>query len=88
MPELTRVMASTADSHGWRRSLRNQIVILLCAKLALLSFLWMMFFSPSHRIAADSNATSQRFGVADQRAPNPSSGASSTNPLSRRFQRD
>jgi uncharacterized membrane protein len=76
------------DPRGWRRTLRKKMMLLMCVKLALLALLWALFFSPSHRIAADSNATGRRFGVADQRAPDPSDGASTAGPLSRRSLRD
>lgn len=89
MRDPTLVMRSaTVDSRDWRRSLRKKIIWLTGAKLALLTLLWVLFFSPSHRIAADSNATGQRFGIAAQRAPNPSDGVSVPSSLSRRSQRD
>jgi hypothetical protein len=51
----------------WHRAMRWRIAVLLCGKLALLTLLWALFFSPSHRIAVDSAATSDHFGVSDGR---------------------
>jgi hypothetical protein len=47
----------------WQRAMRWNIAGLLFVKLALLTLLWALFFSPSHRIAVGSTATSDRFGV-------------------------
>jgi hypothetical protein len=52
----------------WQRAMRWKIAGLLCGKLALLTLLWALCFSPSHRIAVDSTATSDRFGVSDGRS--------------------
>jgi hypothetical protein len=52
----------------WQRAMRWKIAGLLCGKLALLTLLWALFFSPSHRIAVGSTATSDRFGVSDGRS--------------------
>ncbi len=49
----------------WQRAMRWRIAGLLCLKLVLLALLWALFFSPAHRIAVDSAATSDRFGVSD-----------------------
>jgi hypothetical protein len=68
--------SATVDSQRWQHAMRWKIALLMCAKLALLTLLWALFFSPSHRIAVDSDATSDRFGVADARAHRPSGGAS------------
>jgi hypothetical protein len=38
--------------------LTREIAILLCAKLAALTLLYFLFFSPSHRITADAPTTS------------------------------
>jgi hypothetical protein len=38
--------------------LSREIAILLCAKLAALTLLYFLFFSPSHRVAVDAPATS------------------------------
>lgn len=38
--------------------LSREIAILLCAKLAALTLLYFLFFSPSHRITADVPTTS------------------------------
>jgi hypothetical protein len=73
---------------GWRKPLRNKIVLLMCAKLVLLTLLWALFFAPWQRIAADSNATGRRLGVDNLRAPNEPGGAPTANPLIRRSQRD
>jgi hypothetical protein len=56
---------ATDGSMEWQRAMRWKIAGLLCAKLALLTLLWTLFFSPSHRIAVDSVATSERFGISD-----------------------
>lgn len=45
---------------------------MLCVKLALLTLLWALFFSPSHRIAVNSAATSDRFAVSDGQPVGPS----------------
>jgi hypothetical protein len=47
----------------WQRAMRWKIAGLLCGKLALLTLLWALFFSPSHRSAVDSAAAGDRFGV-------------------------
>jgi hypothetical protein len=52
----------------WQRAIRWTIAGLLCVKVALLTLLWALFFSPSHRVAVDSSATSVRFGVSDGRS--------------------
>ena len=83
MPDLP-----AADFQGWRKTLARKIVWLMCAKLALLILLWALFFSPSHRIVADSNATGERFGVAVLHAPASSDRTSIATPPSRRSQRD
>ncbi|HVU22356.1 MAG TPA: hypothetical protein VHE09_16620 [Rhizomicrobium sp.] len=38
--------------------LSREITVLLCAKLAALTVLYFLFFSPSHRVTADAPATS------------------------------
>jgi hypothetical protein len=71
-----RVLSGNPDDAGesmeWQRAMRWRIAVLLCVKLALLTLLWTLFFSPSHRIAVDSVATSDRFGVSDGRSGRPS----------------
>jgi hypothetical protein len=56
---------ATDGSMEWHRAMRWKIAGLLCAKVALLTLLWTLFFSSSHRIAVDSAATSDRFGISD-----------------------
>jgi len=68
---MTRV--AMGESMEWQRALRWKIAGLLCGKLALLTLLWALFFSPSHRSAVDSAAPGERFGVALAR-PGSSSG--------------
>jgi hypothetical protein len=58
---------------GWKRAMRRKIAGLLVGKLALLTLLWALFFSPSHRTVVDPVATSDRFGVSHGR-PRSSSG--------------
>jgi hypothetical protein len=66
-------MSSTqGESMEWRRAMRWKIAGLLCGKLALLTLLWALFFSPSHRSAVDSAAASDRFGVSVGRPRGPS----------------
>jgi hypothetical protein len=40
------------------RRLSTEIAVLLCAKLAALTLLYLAFFSPSHRVAIDAPRTS------------------------------
>jgi hypothetical protein len=47
----------------WQRVMRWKIAGLLCVKIVVLTLLWALFFSPAHRIAVGSAATSDRFGV-------------------------
>lgn len=55
----------------WKRAMRWKIAGLLGVKLALLTLLWALFFSPSHRPAVDSAGTSDRFGISDGRSGRP-----------------
>jgi hypothetical protein len=56
----------------WQGAMRRKIAVLLCGKLALLTLLWALFFSPSHRSVVDSAAASDRFGVSVGRPGSPS----------------
>jgi len=47
----------------WRRRLRRKIGWLLLAKLAALTILWALFFSPSHRVPATPDRVGQRLAV-------------------------
>lgn len=40
----------------WRRWLRRKIVWLLGFKLAALAILWLLFFSPAHRVEVDADS--------------------------------
>lgn len=40
----------------FRRGLKRRVVIAISVKLALLAILYLMFFSPSHRLAVDDAA--------------------------------
>jgi hypothetical protein len=53
----------TGKSMEWQRAMRCKMAGLLCGKLLLLTLLWALFFSPSHRSAVDSAAAGDRFGV-------------------------
>lgn len=44
----------------WRQWLRRKIAWLLLFKLAALIVLWLLFFSPSHRVNVDPGVMSQR----------------------------
>jgi hypothetical protein len=52
----------------WQRAMRWKIAGLLCGKLALLTLLWALFFSPAHRSTVDGAAASNHFGVATGRS--------------------
>jgi hypothetical protein len=56
-----------SETMEWQRAIRWKIAALLCGKLVLLTLLWALFFSPSHRSAVDSAAASDRFGVSAER---------------------
>jgi hypothetical protein len=71
VPKVTA--GAAGESMEWQRAMRWRIAVLLCVKLALLTLLWALFFSPSHRIAVDSAAASDRFGVSDGPSGRPSS---------------
>jgi hypothetical protein len=43
--------------------MRREIAWILAFKLLALLLLWALFFSPEHRHAVDSEATSRRFAV-------------------------
>lgn len=44
----------------WRQWLRRKIAWLLLFKLAALVTLWLLFFSPAHRVSVDPDVMSQR----------------------------
>lgn len=44
----------------WRQWLRRKIAWLLLFKLAALIVLWLLFFSPAHRVHVDPGVMSQR----------------------------
>ncbi len=44
----------------WRKWLRRKIAWLLIFKLAALIALWLLFFSPAHRVSVDPGVMSQR----------------------------
>lgn len=51
----------TDRSGNWRQWLRWKIAGLLLFKLAALIVLWLLFFSPSHRVSVDAEGMSERF---------------------------
>ena len=50
----------TDDRGDWRRWLRWKIAGLLLFKLAALIVLWLLFFSPAHRVSVDPEGMSER----------------------------
>lgn len=60
----------------WRPWLRRKIAWLLLFKLTALIVLWLLFFSPSHRVSVDPGVMSQRV------APSSDSTADHTSPKS------
>jgi hypothetical protein len=59
-----RTHTSAAAPESWRAILRRHLTVLLALKLAALALLWMLFFSPTHRTAVDSQAAGQHLAVA------------------------
>jgi hypothetical protein len=60
-----RKLSSPAD---WRRAMRSQVVWVLLAKLAVLTLLWFLFFSPAQRQRVDGAATSSHFALEGDRS--------------------
>lgn len=56
----------------WRRWLRRKIVLLLAFKLAALVALWLLFFSPAHRVPVDGSVISERLAPARDADDRPS----------------
>jgi len=46
--------------------LRRHLTLLLAIKLAALALLWVLFFSPAHRPAVDSQAAGRHLAIASQ----------------------
>jgi hypothetical protein len=47
----------------WRAALRRKIGWLLAAKLAALLVLWMLFFSPAHRVEVTKEAAGRHLAL-------------------------
>lgn len=66
----------------WRPWLRRKIGWLLLFKLAVLAVLWLLFFSPGHRVDVDGRAMSERL------APPASGPAPDSSPTTEREEPD
>lgn len=55
---------SAATPPPWRGILRRHLALLLVIKLAALALLWVLFFSPAHRIVVDGEAARRHLAVA------------------------
>ena len=53
----------------WRGALRRHLAWLLAVKFAVLTLLWALFFSSTHRTAVDARAAGQHLVVAPQPGP-------------------
>jgi hypothetical protein len=51
------------DSANWRRAIRWRLICVLLAKLGLLTLLWALCFSPSHRNSVNATAISRHLAV-------------------------
>lgn len=49
-------------------ALRRHLTVLLLLKCAALALLWVLFFSPAHRIRVDARAVERRLAVGQTRA--------------------
>jgi hypothetical protein len=56
-------MQKLSSAVDWRRATRSQVVWLLLVKLAALTLLWFLFFSPAQRQRVDGEATSSHFAL-------------------------
>jgi hypothetical protein len=57
-------MAAMQHDQHWRSRLTRDIGWLLLIKLGMLTLLWALFFSSSHRCRVDGPATATRLAVA------------------------
>lgn len=62
----SRKPISAAAPGPWRAVLRRHLTLLLAIKLAALALLWVLFFSPAHRPAVDSQAAGRHLAIASQ----------------------
>jgi hypothetical protein len=67
--EVEYPMATMQPDQHWRSRLTRDIGWLLLIKLGLLTLLWALFFSGSHRCRVDGPATANRLALADGRDP-------------------
>lgn len=54
------------SADDWRPWLRRKIGWLLIFKLAALVVLWLLFFSPPHRVSVDEDTMSERIAPPDR----------------------
>jgi len=64
-------------ARDWRSWLRRKIGWLLAFKVAALAVLWLMFFSPAHRVDVDGDS------MRDRLAPDARDGAAATTSIRR-----
>ncbi len=57
-------LGADVDRAGWRRRIRREVAWLLVVKLAALTLLWFVFFSPAQRQHVDAEVVSRQLGVA------------------------
>src|SRR5215472_6086382 len=57
---------SAAAPGPWRRILRRHLTVLLVIKLAALTLLWALFFSPAHRTSVDAATAGRHLTAAAQ----------------------
>jgi len=62
----SRTDTSAPAREPWRATLRRHLFLLLAIKLAALTLLWVLFFSPAHRTAVDAQAAGRHLAVARQ----------------------
>jgi hypothetical protein len=59
-------MNISSRKQTWRARLTRDVVWSFAIKLGLLTLLWALFFSDSHRCRVDSVATAKRLALADK----------------------
>jgi len=57
---------TSAAAEPWRRILRRHLTVLLVIKLAALTLLWALFFSPAHRTSVDAATAGRHLTAAAQ----------------------
>jgi len=62
----SRTDTSAPAPEPWRSILKRHLLLLLALKLAALTLLWALFFSPAHRTAVDPQAAGRHLAVARQ----------------------